>query len=288
MQEIGFIKFSPENIYLKACSARFPRAQSVPSWAPFRVCEGQGWQRLVTSFLEDQMASDIFLVVTVNQKRNKAEIEKTTWLGFKLNELHDVQTLYLILSVGRCSQRLCGPVKARTYIRWVSFSPLFRQGFTNLLGKKRDKSKYTCRSLELKETLEPGVLQPGCTLEELQKYIGVRTHWRHSFSWPGIAGRGRMRAWASWPCPVCIPVTTAGIASSPRALSRSVSLKSHSLCSWPSKRHHTPGQVCAQASHPLTPTLEWWKLSKGTLRPVLRRRRFLFTSNLDVLVLHAG
>ena len=26
MQEIGFIKFSPENIYLKACSARFSRS----------------------------------------------------------------------------------------------------------------------------------------------------------------------------------------------------------------------------------------------------------------------
>ena len=36
MQEIGFIQFSLENIYLKTCSASFSRAQN--SWTPFRLC----------------------------------------------------------------------------------------------------------------------------------------------------------------------------------------------------------------------------------------------------------
>ena len=40
MQEFGFMKFSPENIYLKVCSASFHRAQSASFliWFPFRVC----------------------------------------------------------------------------------------------------------------------------------------------------------------------------------------------------------------------------------------------------------
>ena len=43
MSELGFIKFCSENIYLKVCSASFPRAQSTSLlictlWIPFRVC----------------------------------------------------------------------------------------------------------------------------------------------------------------------------------------------------------------------------------------------------------
>ena len=43
LQEIGFIKFSPENIYLKACSAHSPRAQK----ASFLISALDSFQKLL-------------------------------------------------------------------------------------------------------------------------------------------------------------------------------------------------------------------------------------------------
>ena len=64
MQEIGFIKFPPENIYLKACSAGFSRSKClVPDLRPELLSgcvKGQRLQWLETSFLENQMVSNTF------------------------------------------------------------------------------------------------------------------------------------------------------------------------------------------------------------------------------------
>lgn len=77
MQEFGFIKFSPENIYLKVCFCQFTQSTEhlIPELRPefFSGCvEGQQLQGLVTV---EQMASDTLLlavqIITMDFKEDK-------------------------------------------------------------------------------------------------------------------------------------------------------------------------------------------------------------------------
>ena len=56
MQEIQFIKFFPKNIYLKACSASFPRARS----ASFLISTLNSFQSMLKS--ATTTASDFILI----------------------------------------------------------------------------------------------------------------------------------------------------------------------------------------------------------------------------------